>query len=376
MKITGLELFHISVPFVEPYKLSRAYGTQHNAHAVIVKMHTDKGIVGLGEADPMNPFTEETPDSVMVVIRDNIVPHLIGRDPTRISSLESILDDTVCGNLTARGAINMALYDIMGKVHHLPAHIFLGGIYHERLPLLSGIGSGTPEEDTRSIERLIQKGYRTVMIKMGALSISEEIERMRSASERVGDRVAIILDANQGWQVMETLEFMNGIQNFPPAMIEQPIQRHNIDGLKRIRDRAPCLLSADESLGSIHDATALIIKDATDIFSIKISKNGGFNKSLAIAKVAEAFGIKCLMNSMLEFGITQAASLQLGCTLKNLVDLGHAYMSVLRLSDDVTDFNKNISDAIVTVPKGDGLGVTLDDDKLEKYTKDYLKIEK
>jgi len=91
--------------------------------------------------------------------------------------------------------------------------------------------------------------------------------------------------------------------------------------------------------------------------------------------MAAGFDLKCLMNSMLEFGITQAASLHLGCTLPNLMDCGHAYGSVTRMSDDITDFGQNISDGIVTVPSGPGLGVVLDEDKLKKYTKDYLKVD-
>ena len=90
--------------------------------------------------------------------------------------------------------------------------------------------------------------------------------------------------------------------------------------------------------------------------------------------MAQAFGLKVLMNSMFDFGITQAASLQLGCVLPNLLDMGHAYMSVLRMSDDVTDFAKNISESIATVPTEPGLGVKLDEDKLKRYTQDYLKI--
>jgi muconate cycloisomerase len=90
--------------------------------------------------------------------------------------------------------------------------------------------------------------------------------------------------------------------------------------------------------------------------------------------MADGFGLKCLMNSMLEFGITQAASLHLGCTLSNLMDIGHAYGSVLRMSDDITDFDRNISEAVVTVPSVSGLGVTIDEEKLKKYTVDYLNI--
>ena len=99
------------------------------------------------------------------------------------------------------------------------------------------------------------------------------------------------------------------------------------------------------------------------------------DKSKLIAQMAAGFDLKCLMNSMLEFGITQAASLHLGCTLPNLMDCGHAYGSVTRMSDDITDFGQNISDGIVTVPSGPGLGVVLDEDKLKKYTKDYLKVD-
>jgi muconate cycloisomerase len=375
MKITGLELSHISVPFAEPYKLSKTYGTLHNAQAVILKVHTDEGIVGLGEADPMNPFTEETPGSVMMVMRDVIAPHIMGRDPTQMSLIETTLDKAVHGNLLARGAINMALYDILGKARQCPVHTFLGGIYHKNLPLLGAVGSGSAEEDSAKIEALAEQGYRTVMIKMGALPIDEEIQRMISAANRFGEEIAIILDPNQGWQLKQALRFVEGIHSYPPAMIEQPIDRCDIAGLKKIRDRTPFPLSVDESLVSIHDATVLIRERAADVFSIKVSKNGGLSKSLVIAKIAEAFGLKCLMNSMLEFGISQAASLQLGCTLNNLVDMGHAYMSVLRLSDDVTDFERNISDAIVSVPQGNGLGISLDDDKLKMYTKDYLNIE-
>jgi L-alanine-DL-glutamate epimerase-like enolase superfamily enzyme len=126
MNINGLELFHISIPFVHPYRLSKVYGTLKNAQAVIAKLHTEAGIVGLGEADPMDPFTEETPGSVMAVMREFMAPHLLDEDPSRIARIEQRLDDVLHGNLSARGAINMALFDIIGKLHHFPVHTFLG----------------------------------------------------------------------------------------------------------------------------------------------------------------------------------------------------------------------------------------------------------
>ena len=172
MKITGLELFHISIPFVHPYRLSKVYGIQENAQAVIMKLHTDAGIIGLGEADPMNPFTDETPGTVMAVMREIVAPQLLGENPTRISQIEHRLDDVLHANLSARGAVNMALYDIIGKHHQLPVHTFLGGMLHERLPLLGPIGSGSPAEDADALESLIRQGYRTDDDQNGGLARS------------------------------------------------------------------------------------------------------------------------------------------------------------------------------------------------------------
>jgi len=169
MKITVLELFHISIPFAEPYHLSKLYGTLHDAHAVLLKIHTDKGIIGLGEADPMIPFTKESPDDVMTVINETIAPYLIGQDPARIAMLEADLDRSVQGNLTARGAVNMALYDIIGKAKDIPVYTLLGGLRHAKVPLLFGVSSGTPDQDLTTIEEQVDRGCRCFMLKMGTL---------------------------------------------------------------------------------------------------------------------------------------------------------------------------------------------------------------
>lgn len=374
MKISGIELFHIAIPFAKPYRLSKTYGTLHEAHAVIFKLHADEGIIGLGEADPMNPFTEETPGTVMSITRDVIAPLVLGRDSNQIPTIESILDRSLQGHPTARGAINMALYDMRGKVLGVPAHQMLGGLYHSELPILWGIGSEGPKEDLTAIEELLQRGCRTIMIKMGNLPIADEIRRMISVRRHFKEEIKFVVDANQGWEESEALAFIEATRDFPPDLIEQPVKRWNVLGLRRIRDRASCMVSADEALVSPQDAAELIRHRAVDVFSIKVSKNGGLVRSKQIAQTAETFGIKCLMNSMFEFGITQAALLQVGCTLPNLIEMGHAYGSVVRMSDDVTDFGRNIKGATVSVPAGNGIGVELDEERLKKYTKDYLKI--
>ena len=374
MRINEIELFQISIPFAEPYRLSKIYGTLHNAQAVIVKIKTNEGLVGLGEADPMHPFTEESPESTMEAIRDIMAPGLIGRDPLEIARLESKLDDVVDGNPTGRGAINMALYDILGKAINTPVYQLMGGLQHNRLPLLLGISSLDLEQSIDAINKLAANGVTTVMLKMGEMPIADEVKRFIGIRQHFDNNIKLVVDANQGWELGEALEFIEGIKGYHLDLLEQPIERRDLTGLKTICDQSVCALSADESLVKAEDAAVLIRERIVDVFSIKVSKNGGLDKSKLIAQMADGFGLKCLMNSMLEFGITQAASLHLGCTLPNLVDCGHAYGSVTRMSDDITDFDQNISGGFVTVPSGPGLGISLKEDKLKKYTKDYLKI--
>ena len=268
----------------------------------------------------------------------------------------------------------MALYDILGKSMNTPVYELLGGLRHAKLPLLLGISSLDLDDSIAAIEELRSKGVTTVMLKMGEMPIPDEIKRFIGLREHYGDAVKLVADANQGWEVSEALEFINGIKGYHLDLLEQPIKRHDLAGLRKICDRATCSLSADECLVEPEDAAVLIREQVVDVFSIKVSKNGGLDKSKLIAQMAEGFGLKCLMNSMLEFGITQAASLHLGCTLPNLVECGHAYGSVTRMSDDITDFDQNISEGFVTVPARPGLGVDLKEDKLKKYTRDSHSI--
>ena len=375
MKITAIELFQISVPLAVPYKLSKVYGTVHDARAVIVRLLTDAGITGYGEADPMPPFTDESPGGVMVAIRDFLGPRLVGQDPRNVNGLEAVLDQTMVGNHTAKGALSMALYDVLGKATELPVYALLGGAMVRELPVLWPLGSGTPEEDAALIDRKMAEGYRTFGIKMGALPVADEIVRVHRLKQRFDAGIHLLVDANQGWDLSEAVEFVHGVRPYRLGMIEQPVASWDVDGLKRLRAIATSPISADESLVSLDQGLRLIREQAVDIFSLKVSKNGGLGAVRKLAVLAEAAGLRCLMNSMLEFGITQAASLHVGVTLRNLAEFGHAYMSTLRLADDITDFSARVEGGVAKVPDQPGLGVAIDEDKLAKYAQASCRVD-
>jgi muconate cycloisomerase len=195
----------------------------------------------------------------------------------------------------------------------------------------------------------------------------EDIARVTEVIERLPRGVGVMVDANQGWSREEALTFARGTADLPLILIEQPVAANDHRGLRQVREAAGCPISVDESIQRTDEARTILDADAADVFSIKVSKHGGLANSLDIAETVGGSGKRVLMNSMIELGITQAASLHLGCTLDNLLDCGHAYMSTLRMADDVTDFSDWIEAGIAHLRTAPGLGVAILQAKVERY---------
>jgi muconate cycloisomerase len=205
------------------------------------------------------------------------------------------------------------------------------------------------------------------MIKVGSSNVEYDAERVRTVREALGKDFRIIVDVNQGWDVDTAVKFCKLIKQCEIDLFEQPVPGWDVDSLARIRRKVDIPVSADEGVQTIHDAKHLIQKDAIDVFSIKVAKHGGIYRTKQIMELADVFGIRCLMNSMLEEGITEAASLQLGAVAPNLMDVGHAYFSPLRLDDDITTYSAQLKDGFVSISEKPGLGIDIRPDILKKY---------
>ncbi|MCP5367158.1 MAG: mandelate racemase [Hyphomicrobiales bacterium] len=373
MRVRSLDIFRVSVPFVVPYKLSKLYGTVTHNQAVILRLETDTGVVGWGEADPLPPFTEETSEQVRDALHGFLGPALMDLDDLSVNGAHWAMDAVMDGNTLAKGAVDMAVHDAVARSLGVPVHLLLGGALHDAIPVMWPLGSGTAEDDAQVIEPRRAQGYRSFMVKMGSAPVADEVARVAALTERYPD-IAFIADANQGWTEDEAMAFVDGVRPYPLVLLEQPVARSDEAALGRVAAAADLPVSADESVFTLADAARLAAAGTVDVFSVKVSKNGGIAPGRRIADLALAHGMGCLMNSMLELGISQAASLQLGATLGNLVDCGHAYMSTLRLADDVTDFSALVSGGDVRVPDTSGLGVTVDEAKVRSLAMDHVRL--
>jgi muconate cycloisomerase len=371
LKIVSLDAFHIAIPLVNPYHLSKVYGTQTHSDVIIVRIMTDSGEEGWGEADPGGVlFTGDTGEAVMQSIREEGAERIIGcRVDDWVENGDGLKFQGSVG-----AAFDVAVHDALAKSRHQPLWALLGEKRREKIDSLWPTSSGTAEDDLEIIQPRLAQGFRTFMLKMGSRPVDKDIERVIEVTRVLPEDVKIMVDANQGWEIEEAMTFVEGITDVPLVLIEQPVVADDHEGLKKISKISRIPVSVDESLQTVEDARRIALGEIASVFSIKVSKNGGLRAGLEIGRIAKEQGILVMMNSMLELGITQSASLHLGCVLDCLIDCGHAYMSTLRMSDDVTDFSNFVSEGKAHLPSGTGLGIQVNESKIMKYLKEEYHV--
>ena len=378
MKITKIQIDRLAVDLKHPYHLSKEYGIFATATPVIVTMYTDEGIVGYGECDPWPLFTGDSDLIATMILEKHLAPMLLGTDPTNINELHRKMNAIIRGQHLTKSAIDMAAYDIWGKSVGKPVHQLLGGKRRDTMRCMWSIGGSTPEESAADVLNAKAAGYDGCMIKIGGPDYKLDAARTIAVREAVGKDYPLIVDANQGWDVDTAIRYAKLIKDCDILFFEQPVQSWDVDGMARVRRAIDMPLSADEGVMTLADARNLIKAEAVDVFSIKVTKNGGIQPAKAICEFAAAHGIDVFFNSMIEEGITQAASLQIGATCSNIVNtIGHAYFSPNRLVEDISDYHTYIhpEQGLVEIPDGPGLGVKLNEAAVKKHLVESITVE-
>ncbi len=298
------------MPLASPFRISR--GVQTVANNVLLRVQAGDD-VGYGEAAP-RAYYGETVETALAVVA-HYAEHL-GDDPFAIDFIMGRLHNALRGNASVRAAIDMALYDLVGKRLGVPVYRLLGLNPAHLPPTSLTIPIDTPAEMAR--RAVLARDYPILKIKLGTrhdLHIVREIRDVSTAVLRV--------DANAAWTVKQSLQMIAQLAPFHIEMIEQPIPPGDLDGLKLIRDHSPIPIYADESCVTAEDIPRLA--GVVDGVNIKLAKCGGINHALKMIHVARAHGLKVMLGCMIEssLGITAMAHL---APLADLVDLDGALL--------------------------------------------------
>lgn len=367
MKIRDLVAIPIAVTRSKPMIASGTSEPLAISRFGIVRIQTDEGIEGIGEIS-MNGG--RTGAIQCVDVNQILRPALLGADPLQIRGLAAKMDSVLDGSEPAKAAVEMALFDIAGKVLNVPVYQLLGGRVRDAVGLGWAIGFGPPELGAEEALAYVGKGFRTIKLKIGRPGTAADQTMVSTVRRAVGDDVNIRVDANSGYSSpMQAIREITRLEQYTLQLVEQPLHRRHLAGLAFVRSRISTPLVVDESMRAWTDAYDVARAGAADALNIYVCEAGGLLAAAQAFAIGEAAGMTGLIGSQAELGIGTVAMAHLGVCVRNLAfesDItGH-----LRYPLDIINETLNYDNGSIRPPDAPGLGVSLNEDHLKMWRLD------
>ena len=366
LKIERVEIFGIAMPLVGEYK--NAYLSKSVVKAAVVRVTASGGIVGCGSIEPTPGYSKESVEDNLRVLEIHLAPLVVGLDPTNVHQILGAIEPAVAGHLDAKAAIEMACVDLSARAAGVPVHTYLGGAVRERLLFNAWIGILPPDEAAQETLQWKEQGFRSAKVKVGG-NIRADRDRVAAIREAVGPDFQLRIDANAGYDADTSIDLARLVAPYDLQLFEQPVPDYDLAGMARVRREANELgiaIMADESVLDHASLVRIIKADAADIVKVKVMKQGGILNTRRMIATAEAAGVRCVVGHGFGLGPHTMAEIMVAATSTNVLD-GLECVGPLKTREDVVAEKLDLSAGSLTLPSGPGLGVTLDDDKLQQY---------
>ena len=362
MKITAIHLYAIHLPLHEPFVIS--YHTYYFMPSIIVKIETDEGITGYGEAVADEHVTGETWESAYQIIKNTLAPAVLGHNPMEIERLHDVMNTSIYTAPTSKAAIDIACFDIIGKKLKQPVYQLIGGRYHDEFPITHVLSIAEPDVMANEAAAHIAMGYQSFKMKVGT-NAKQDVKRIQAVRARVGEDIAIRVDVNQGWKNSSTtLAALHQLQNCNLDWIEQPVMADDIDGMVEIKSKSMIPLMIDEGLKGSREMLEILQKRAADKVNIKLMKCGGIYPAVKLAHQAELAGLDCQIGSMVESSIGSAAGYHVAFSKKNITTV--ELTGPLKFSKDIGNLAFDVP--YIRLSDNPGLGVEINEETLRELT--------
>lgn len=364
MKITDIACYAVRLPLIKPFIIS--YGAYSHVESILVRLTTDTGLVGWGEATP-DPFvTGESWAGTHAMLRYDLLPLLRDQNPLAREAIHARLDGLVTGAPSAKAAIDLALWDIAGKQAHLSIAALLGGPVRDALVWHATLSIGTPATMAAEAKAAVAAGHSEIKMKVGAARLADDVERIIAVREAIGPEIALMVDANQGWRDPATaIRAIHAIAPAAPVWIEQPIRADDFAGLAEVRRATGIAQMADEGVYSARDGLRIVELRAADLINVKLMKTGGITEAVRLIAVCEAAGLRCMVGSMVESAIATAAGVQIALARRAVVANG--LVGPVMLREDLATGLTYANGAIRMDPAAPGLGIVVDEVRVARF---------
>jgi muconate cycloisomerase len=364
MRVASVEVFRVDMPMRGFFR--NAFHNHNVQPCCLVRLRTDDGFEGVGDVEPFRGYSSGGRDETAEAIERVLGPALLGADPRRARAAARRMEEAARGSYEAKAALAMALADLHAQALGVPLHEVLGGAVVEEVYFNGWIGILGPGEAAREARACRDRGWISCKVKAGG-DVGSDAARVLAVREAVGGDFEIRIDANESYaRVEDAVAFAREVRGAEPALFEQPVPRGDLEGMARIRRAIGFPVMADECVYG-HDSLLKIIQaGAADIVKLKLLKQGGLLAAREMAATAEAAGMRLVIGHGFGLSAYTLAEVHLASTcaafLRAIESVGPD-----KMLDDVVDRPLALGPGRLRVPQGPGLGVRLDEEKLERY---------
>jgi L-alanine-DL-glutamate epimerase-like enolase superfamily enzyme len=366
MKITRVEAIPFAIPYKKPLRF--ASGEVHAAEHVLVRVHTDDGVVGVAEAPP-RPFTYgETQHGIVTVIEQLFAPQVVGLSLLEQEVVGARLERTV-GNPAAKSALDMAVWDALGRTLDLQVTELLGG-YTDRMRVCHMLGFDEPAAMVAEAERMRESyGITTFKVKVGRKPFQLDTAVVRALRDGLGEQVELYVDGNRGWSPAESARAMHEMADLGLLFAEELCPADDVLGRRWLVQQCDVPFIADESAVTPADVTREVLGGSATAVSIKTARTG-FTRSRRVHHLAEGLGIEVVMGNQIDGQLGSACTVAFGAAYRLTSQRAGELSNFLDMSDDLLTEPLEIHRGELPIRPGAGHGVEIDPEKLARYRQD------
>jgi muconate cycloisomerase len=384
VEITSVEAIPIALPVRRQWRW-RGLGDDLGRW-VLVRVEGAGGLVGWGEATPLadwggdyGRYYGETPATVRHVVEDRLGPAILGVGVFDQGELENRFETAIRGHPYARAAVEIAVWDLRGKLAGQPIHQLLGGAVRSEIPIAHMIGLMTAAEAVDEVQAALAEGVQAFQIKLTGV-VSDDVDKVTAVRAAAGADALLRGDVNQGYAGLPIKRAISAVRALADAgldLVEQPVEGKK--AMAAVREAVEIEVMADESCWNVHDAVQIAEIGAADALSIYVAKAGGIAGAKRVAAIADAHALPCDVNGSLESGIGTLASVQVAAacraiSLPSVISApapreGDSTRRAGRYyEDDVLAHAPRLEHGRLQVPDGPGLGIEVDEDKVRSLS--------
>lgn len=366
MKITRIEAIPYAIPYTRPLKF--ASGEVQTADHVLVRVHTEDGIVGEADAPP-RPYTYgETQVSIKNVLEEVFAPHVVGLSVFDRSQIHAVMRRTI-HNQVAKGALDIALWDAMGKALKTPVTTLLGG-WTDSMRVSHMLGFKPAQELLDEARRFGEEyGITTFKLKTGRRPLSLDIEACHVLREGLGDDVDLYLDANRGWTANEAMEVLRRTEGLGLSLLEEPCDAKEAMSRRRLVEKSPIPVVGDESVPTAGDASRELLSGGCNAICIKTARSG-FTEAQEILGLCTGLGVDVTMGNQIDTQVGSLSTVTFGAAFEATSRRAGELSNFLDMADDLLAEPLQIRDGRIAVRHVPGVGAAIDEDKLTRYRTD------